>query len=183
MTTPDIPIQYCYRHPSVETGLRCNRCERPICSRCAVHTETGYRCPDCIRGQQKIFDTARWYDFLLALLVSLVLSAIGSILSNLLGFWIIFVAPTAGIVIAEAVRLVIRRRRNRTLNKLVVAAVFIGGLLPNTPTIILILVGLSTGLDNLSLAGSFLSVLVWPLIYAALAASGCYYRLSGIRLR
>ena len=45
-------------------------------------------------------------------------------LSNFLGFWVIFIAPTAGIVIAEAVRLVIHRRRNRTLNKLVVAAVF-----------------------------------------------------------
>jgi hypothetical protein len=183
MTTPDFPTQYCYRHSSVETGLRCNRCERPICSRCAVHTETGYRCPDCIRGQQKVFDTARWYDFFLALVVSLVLSAIGSILSNLLGFWIIFIAPTAGIVIAEAIRLVIRRRRNRTLNRLAVAAVFIGGLLPSIPTIILVLTGLSTGLDNLSLAGSFLSIFIWPVIYAALAASGCYYRLSGIRLR
>jgi hypothetical protein len=183
MTTPDIPSKYCYRHPAVETGLRCNRCERPICSRCAVHTETGYRCPDCIRGQQKIFDTARWYDFALALSVSLVLSAIGSILSNLLGFWVIFIAPTAGIVIAEAVRLVIHRRRNRVLNKLVVAAVFIGGLIPSIPTVILLLSGLSTGLGPPSLAGTSLSIIVWPLVYAALAASGCYYRLSGIRLR
>lgn len=183
MTTPATPTQYCYKHPAVETGLRCNRCERPICSRCAVHTETGYRCPDCIRGQQKIFDTARWYDFALALAVSLVLSAIGSTLSTLLGFWVIFIAPAAGIVIAEAVRLVIHRRRNRALNKLVVAAVFIGGLIPGIPNVILLLSGLSTGLGTLSLAGSALSIIVWPLVYVALAASGCYYRLSCIRLR
>ncbi len=38
----------CYRHPQVETGLRCNRCNRPICPRCARQTPVGYRCPDCI---------------------------------------------------------------------------------------------------------------------------------------
>ncbi len=183
MTTPEISTQYCYKHPTVETGLRCNRCERPICSRCAVHTETGYRCPECIRGQQKIFDTARWYDFLLALTVSLLLSAIGSVLSNLLGFWVIFIAPTAGIVIAEAVRLVIHRRRNRTLNKLVVAAVFIGGLIPSIPTAILYLTSLTSRSGSFSMVGTSLSIIVWPLVYSALAASGCYYRLSGIRLR
>ena len=50
---------YCYVHPNRPTSLRCNRCERPICAECAVRTPTGYRCPECIRSQQKIFDTAK----------------------------------------------------------------------------------------------------------------------------
>ncbi|NJN97269.1 MAG: hypothetical protein HC875_25880 [Anaerolineales bacterium] len=29
---------YCYQHPKVETGLRCNRCNRPICPKCAQRT-------------------------------------------------------------------------------------------------------------------------------------------------
>ena len=37
----------CARHPSVETTLRCGRCETPICPRCLVHTPVGARCPDC----------------------------------------------------------------------------------------------------------------------------------------
>ena len=55
--SPTAPI-YCANHPAVETTLRCNRCGKPICAECAVRTPTGYRCKECVRGQQKIFDTA-----------------------------------------------------------------------------------------------------------------------------
>ena len=41
-------VSVCYRHPGVETGLRCNRCEKPICVQCAKRTPVGFRCPDCI---------------------------------------------------------------------------------------------------------------------------------------
>lgn len=40
---------YCARHPDVETYLRCNRCNTPICPRCLVQTPVGARCPDCAR--------------------------------------------------------------------------------------------------------------------------------------
>jgi hypothetical protein len=40
-------VVYCARHPNVETGLRCGRCDTPICPRCAVFTDVGARCPDC----------------------------------------------------------------------------------------------------------------------------------------
>jgi len=39
----------CPRHPRVETGLRCSKCEQPICPRCAVQTPVGARCRDCAR--------------------------------------------------------------------------------------------------------------------------------------
>jgi len=183
MTESPTPLQYCYRHQTVETGLRCNRCDRPICSRCAIHTETGYRCPECIRGQQKIFDTARWHDFVLGIIVALCLSAIGSILSNIIGFFVLLLSPLAGIVIAEAVRFIIRRRRNRLLFKLVATAVFLGGLIPSMSSLIILIAGLTAGGVNLALAGTSLFSLLWPVIYSVIAASSCYYRLSGIQLR
>lgn len=42
----------CSYHPNVMTGLRCNRCGKPICPQCAVRTPVGFRCPDCagVRG-------------------------------------------------------------------------------------------------------------------------------------
>ncbi|MFF8291600.1 rhomboid family intramembrane serine protease [Streptomyces sp. NPDC016309] len=40
----------CYRHPGVETGVRCTRCERPICSACMVDASVGFQCPECVRG-------------------------------------------------------------------------------------------------------------------------------------
>jgi hypothetical protein len=183
MTTTGSNPQYCYRHPSVETSLRCNRCERPICSRCAIHTETGYRCRECIRGQQKVFDTATWYDFPVAIGLAILLSTIGGLVSNLLVFFVVFLAPLAGIAIAEVVRIVIHHRRNRSLFKLVGVAVFLGGLLPVIPSLWRAISVISGGVSSLALVGTSLLSLLWPILYAIFAASSCYYRLAGIQLR
>ena len=40
-------VFYCYRHRTVETRLRCGRCGRPICTRCAMLGHAGPRCPEC----------------------------------------------------------------------------------------------------------------------------------------
>ena len=37
----------CYRHPRVETGVRCSDCGRPICTECMVFGPVGIRCPEC----------------------------------------------------------------------------------------------------------------------------------------
>jgi len=37
----------CATHPSVETELRCGRCEKPICPRCLFHSPVGARCRQC----------------------------------------------------------------------------------------------------------------------------------------
>ncbi|MCC6222421.1 MAG: rhomboid family intramembrane serine protease [Thermoleophilia bacterium] len=37
----------CYRHPRVETAVRCSECGRPICTDCMVFGPVGIRCPDC----------------------------------------------------------------------------------------------------------------------------------------
>ncbi|WP_129841439.1 rhomboid family intramembrane serine protease [Streptomyces sp. RFCAC02] len=40
----------CYRHQDQETGVRCARCDRPICPACMVPAAVGYQCPECAGG-------------------------------------------------------------------------------------------------------------------------------------
>jgi len=42
----------CYRHPDRETGVRCQRCERPICPACMVPAPVGVQCVECVRSAQ-----------------------------------------------------------------------------------------------------------------------------------
>jgi hypothetical protein len=37
----------CYRHPDRETWVRCGRCDRPICTGCAMQGPVGMRCKQC----------------------------------------------------------------------------------------------------------------------------------------
>ncbi|HEX2051623.1 MAG TPA: rhomboid family intramembrane serine protease [Actinomycetota bacterium] len=44
----DSEQQFCYGHPKTPTKLRCSRCERPICGRCAIPASVGQHCPECV---------------------------------------------------------------------------------------------------------------------------------------
>jgi hypothetical protein len=163
----------CANHPGVETTLRCNRCGKPICAKCAVRTPTGYRCRECVRSQQKIFVTAQWVDYLLGFLTAGILGFLASLLAglvsgiSLIGWILIFFgAPAAGGIIAEAVRFVTRKHRSRGLF-ITIAVAMVLGALP------LILINLLT---------FNLFALIFQGIYLVLATPVVYTRLSGIQL-
>ena len=166
-------LTYCYVHPNRETSLRCKRCDRYICTSCAVSTPTGYICKDCMRERQKSFDTAVWYDFASGFIVAGFLSGIASFLVTLIGgigffgFLLVFLGSSAaGGIIAEAVRAVTRRRRSRALFMTVGAGIIFGAL----PILLVQL--LSANVFGIIFQAIYLVIAV-PLVYA---------RLSGIQL-
>jgi hypothetical protein len=173
-------VEYCPKHPRSVARLRCNRCGRLMCTKCAVHTPTGYRCEDCVRGQQKVFVTAKPQDYVVGPLVAAILGLLGSIVASNFGFFVLFLAPFAGGIIAEAVRFVVGRRRAISLFRVVAGAVVAGALLPN---VFVIVVNLGAGFASLGqLLGMVGLNIVWDLVFAVLAAGATYYRLSGLRL-
>ena len=183
-TAPD-NVLYCANHPTTETTLRCNRCEKPICAKCAVLTPTGYRCKECVRGQQKVFDTAEARDFLIAVPLAGILGFIGGLIIPNLWYFTFFVSPAAGAFFAEIIRRSIQRRRSKRLFQFAAAAVLIGGLLPICASTLGVAAVMSLG-QGAGGAGSLLGGvgldLLWQGIYAFMAASTAYYRLSGLQL-
>src|SRR5512138_2734417 len=169
----------CYNHPDRETYLRCNRCNKPICSECAVLTPTGYRCKDCVRGQQRVFETAQSFDYVLAGGISLVISFLGSYIAPVMQFFTIFIAPIVGMIISEIVRRVVQRRRSRLLFQVAAGAAALGGL-PLFASRLIGLLGAFAGGAPLGIG--ILLVLVWQGVYIFMVRSTVYYRLSGIGL-
>jgi hypothetical protein len=173
MTEPSYSRLVCYNHPDRETYLRCNRCNRPICTECAVLTPTGYRCKECVRGQQKVFETAQSLDPIIGFVIAGMLAFLGSNVARIMGFFTVFIAPIIGLGITAVIRYAVRRRRSRLLFQLSTAGAVLGSL----PFLVIGLIGvLGSGFGY-----SILS-LVWQGLYTFLIGTTIYYRLSGIQI-
>jgi len=173
MTQSTTETLFCYVHPTRETSLRCNNCNRPICASCAVRTPTGYRCKECVRDRQRTFNTSEWYDFIVGFIVAAFLSGIAAFLVTLIGgigfFGLLLIgagAPLAGRVITDAVRAVTRKRRSRPLFITVAVAVVVGAL----PVLLVQF-----------LSGNMFGI-VFQVIYLVIVVPLVYTRLSGIQL-
>jgi len=126
----DAGIGVCYRHPDTETGLRCNRCGKFICPKCAIRTPVGFRCPDCIREQEDKYFSGSKLDYVIAAVIAFPLSlVVAGLFTTILGgfgfFTLIigfFVAPAATGAIAEAVRWGVKKRRSRYLRHVVIGS-------------------------------------------------------------
>jgi len=173
------PPLYCANHPRVETRLRCNKCGKPICIKCARRTPVGFRCPECLRAQQSVFYSATPVDYGIAVAVGLALSVVaGFIMSHLGWFFAIFLGPVIGGIIAEAIRQPTRRRRGRWMSLVAVLCVIAGAIIP----LMIIFSNLSPVLPSLS-APDFWEVILTTLltrinlVYVVLAAITVYARL------
>ena len=164
--TPEVEVLYCANHPDTETLLRCNRCNKPICLKCAVQTSVGYRCKECIRDVQSGYFNIENKDYPIALLVGMVVTAIATPIAGTLirglgffGFLIaFFVGSAAGGLLAQIIRAAVGRRRGRYLRHFALGGIVLGLLvgaaimgIVATGSIIGIVVGVLSIFTNLPL--------------------------------
>mgnify|MGYP001567648568 CR=1 FL=1 len=181
MTTETIEEKtFCANHPERETSLRCNRCGKYICVKCARRTAIGYRCPECVNQQQQIFETATGYDYVIAAVIAAVLTFLGGLIVPRLGWFVIFLAPMAGGIIAEVIFRVLKGRRGKYLPWVAVGGVVLSG------AVLFLVYGVALLISLLDPEGGWslreLITLGWTAGYIALCASTLYYRLRGIRI-
>jgi hypothetical protein len=174
----DTGVLFCTNHTTRRTNLRCNRCGRPMCTRCVRLTPVGYRCKDCIREQQDVYFNATALHYIIGAIVALPLGAIGGFLSDVLGFWVIFLAAGAGTLMGRIVFRLIGRRRGRWLPHLVAAMLVvgsIGGMLFQIIGAALLFTLADMGLFELSW---LIPSLIWPIVFAVVAAGSAYYQMK-----
>lgn len=161
--------------PQEEITLRCSRCGKPITPAKAIQTPTGYRCVDCVKQQQKIFDTSKPLDPFIGFLVSGILSFLGGSITSRVGFFTVLLSPAIGVGIAEVVRFIVKKRRSKQLFNWVIAGVVLGGLPLIGISLLPFLYFFQSGDFNII---TFLPM-VYRVIYLVLAVPSTYYRLSG----
>jgi hypothetical protein len=161
----------CTFHPKRDTQLRCNRCDKPICIQCATHTPTGYRCPECIRSQQKVFVTTKWFDPLIAALITGAISILGSLFGAYVGYVTIFIAMGAGYLAVLATRKAIKNRRSPILKYVMSGSAFLASSVPAV-----IYLYQNYWLIGYGLLGGFYAI-IWRLAFPVIITAYIYYQL------
>lgn len=167
---------FCYRHPDRETWVRCGRCDRPICPRCAMQGPVGFRCRDCGKPAFDPLTSFTPTQLAIGIGVSLAAGTFAGLIASRVGFFSIFVSFFAGGLIAEAVVRFTGYKRGP-----VMLLIVFGGIVAGT----LIAFGLDYGAVLSSFGGaegipigSYLEdAAVWALIAAGAACAGAYSRL------
>lgn len=126
-------VTYCAVHPDRETALRCNRCDRLMCTECAVRTPVGYRCKQCVRQHDDKFFNASTVDYGITFVVAAIIAALGFVGVSMIGGFLLFVfivAAAIGGAIGEAVLRLTGKRRGRYSGYIAGAGAVVGSLLP-----------------------------------------------------
>ena len=140
---PAEAVLYCKNHPDRETLLRCNKCGEPICLDCAVLTDVGYRCKECIRAVQNNYFNALTQDnpvaFIVGFLVSVVATPIIGMILPRFGIFFgsmiaILIGSSAGGILAQIIRKSVGKRRGRNLRWFAMAGVVLGVLIGSVIT-------------------------------------------------
>lgn len=116
----------CSYHPNVLTNLRCSRCGKPICPKCAVRTPVGMRCPECagVRGLPTYRTTST--ALVKATGAGLIVAIAVGVLWGFYPDWQFYLALLLGFGVAEAMAWACNAKRGRDLQILAVGLILLG---------------------------------------------------------
>lgn len=126
---------FCANHKTTETGLRCGKCDKPICARCVIFSPVGTRCRECAR-----LSRIPTYNISVAYLARGVLAGLGAglgvglLFGYLLGSGVIpapfllgsFALAALAYLTAEAVSLAVNRKRGMPLQAIAIVSWLLG---------------------------------------------------------
>lgn len=172
----------CYRHKKVETGVRCGKCDKPICPKCMIPGPAGMRCPECASLRSSALYQIHPARLVLVTIAALVVGVVGAYVMSFLSWWVIFAAPFYGGVVAETVLRMSGRKRGPKLEVIGIGSIVVGLIVVLLPQIVMMF-GVHAASAAAPVAATAvltwgLSSAVWHVIGAALAISACYGRLK-----
>lgn len=170
---------FCYRHPERETWLRCGRCERPICTGCAMQGPVGSRCRQCGKPAFDPLTSFTLQQVLLGLGVALAAGAVMGFLASRFGWIAIIVAFFAGGLIVEAVRRVAGYKTGPVMSAIVFGGIIVGTLVGFGVGYAILLAEWAdlVGDERIFISSFLAEAAIWAMITAGAACFGAYRRL------
>jgi hypothetical protein len=155
---------HCYRHADRETWVRCGRCDRPICARCAMQGPVGSRCRDCGRPGPDPLRHLTPVQLAAGLAIALGAGTIVGLIALRVGILAsICLGPIVGGVLGEGVMRATGYKRGPTV-RLIVLAGLLGGVVVAAFAELLLLTEAFGGAD--------LALAYWPDILPSLILGG-----------
>jgi hypothetical protein len=170
----------CVADPSVETFLRCGRCEKPICPRCMIQTPVGARCRQCAQLRKLPMFELRPLDYLKAIGAALGASIVCGVVLALvlqmvpfLGFLRFFLMVGVGYVVGDAVTRLTGGKRGTVVGVIAGVSVPIGMILGLAA---LFIVGGAIPVLAITVAVASTLFQIWSLLGVVVAAAVAFTR-------
>jgi hypothetical protein len=169
----------CYRHPERETWVRCGRCDRPICPRCAMQGPVGFRCRDCGRPAHDPLTSFTPLQLIGGLTLATTAGTVAGLLAGRIGFFVIFLAWFGGIFIADLLTRFVGYKQGPVMVGILFGGVLLGAAIAfgiETATFVASMEGVPGGAEPF-LGQYLVDQGLWAALAAAITAAGAWSRL------